>query len=96
VSHLAIRKSGWKGRIIPTFRPDGVINLLNPGWKENIQKLGTLSGITVDSYPKFIAALENRRAFFKKLGARATDHSALTRKPRSCLLWKPGKSSGKR
>ena len=78
VSHLAIRKSGWKGRIIPTFRPDGVINLLTPGWKENIQKLGTLSGITVDSYPKFIAALENRRAFFKKMGARATDHSALT------------------
>jgi len=78
VSHLAIRKSGWKGQIIPTFRPDGVINLLTPGWKENIQKLGTLSGITVDSYPKFIAALENRRAFFKKMGARATDHSALT------------------
>jgi glucuronate isomerase len=78
VSHLAIRKSGWQGRIIPTFRPDGVINLLTPGWKENIQNLGTLSGITVDSYPKFIAALENRRAFFKKMGARATDHSALT------------------
>lgn len=78
LSHQAIRKSGWKGRIIPTFRPDGVINLLTPGWGDNIEKLGTLSGITVDSYPKFIAALENRRAFFKEMGAKATDHSALT------------------
>jgi glucuronate isomerase len=78
LSHQAIRKSGWKGRIIPTFRPDGVFNILIPGWKENIQKLGALSGITVDSYPKFIAALENRRAFFKEMGAKATDHSALT------------------
>ena len=76
--HQAIRKSGWKGRVIPTFRPDGVINLLTPNWNDNIQKLGALSGITVDSYPKFIAALENRRAFFKKMGAKATDHSALT------------------
>jgi len=78
LSHQAIRKSGWKGRIIPTFRPDGIINILTPGWKGNIQKLGALSGITVDSYRKFIAALENRRAFFKEMGAKATDHSALT------------------
>jgi glucuronate isomerase len=78
LSHRAIRKSGWNGRILPTFRPDGVINLLTPGWKENIQRLGALSGTTVDSYPKYIAALENRRAFFKEMGARATDHSALT------------------
>ena len=77
-SHQAIRKSGWKGRVIPTFRPDGVINLLTPGWSGNIQKLGALSGMTVDSYPKFIAALENRRTFFKEMGAKATDHSALT------------------
>ena len=76
--HQAIRKSGWKGRVIPTFRPDGVINLLTPNWNDNIQKLGALSGVTVDSYLKFIAALENRRAFFKKMGAKATDHSALT------------------
>ncbi|MBP1715017.1 MAG: uxaC, partial [Deltaproteobacteria bacterium] len=78
LSHQAIRKSGWKERIIPTFRPDGVINLLTPGWNHNIQKLGALSGIAVDSYSKFIAALENRRAFFKEMGAKATDHSALT------------------
>ena len=78
VHHQAIRKSGWTGNVRPTFRPDAVSNLLNPTWRENIRKLSDASGIAVDSYPKFIKALEDRRAFFKSLGAAATDHAAET------------------
>jgi glucuronate isomerase len=78
VRHQAIRDSGWKGRVVPTFRPDTVINLFTPGWAKNINALGELSGITIDSYPKFIAALEKRRDFFKSKGAKATDHAVLT------------------
>ena len=79
--HQAIRESGWDGHIRPTFRPDAVINLLTPGWSGNIKELSRVSGITVDSYRTFIRALEDRRAFFKSMGAVATDHaseSALT------------------
>jgi glucuronate isomerase len=76
VHHQAIRKSGWTGNVRPTFRPDAVSHLLNPTWRENIQKLSEVSGIAVDSYPKFIKALEDQRAFFKSLGATATDHAA--------------------
>src|SRR4030042_650759 len=46
--HQAIRKSGWDGKVLPTFRPDGVIQLLNPHWHSNIKKLSEVSGITVD------------------------------------------------
>jgi len=74
--HQAIRKSGWDGKVLPTFRPDGVAYLLNPHWHNNIKKLSEVSGIHQDSYPKFIKALENRRAFFKTMGAMATDHAA--------------------
>jgi len=76
--HQAIRDSGWKADIRPTFRPDGVINLLTPGWRENIEALSELSGITVHSYATFIQALEERRAFFKRMGATATDQAAET------------------
>ncbi len=76
--HEAIRASGWQGRIVPTFRPDAVVNLDAAGWRENIQKLGELAGFEISSYTKFIDALENRRAFFKSMGATATDHAALT------------------
>ena len=76
--HQAIRQSGWKGNINPTFRPDAVVNLDTPNWKANISKLSEVSGIEVKDYKSFIQALEQRRAFFKSMGATATDHAALT------------------
>ena len=76
--HQAIRQSGWKGNINPTFRPDGVVNLDAPNWRANINKLSEVSGIDVIDYKSFIQALEQRRVFFKSMGASATDHAALT------------------
>jgi glucuronate isomerase len=78
VHHQALRNSGWTANVRPTFRPDAVSNLLNPTWSENIKRLGEVSGIAVNSYPKFISALEDRRSFFKSMGATATDHAAET------------------
>jgi glucuronate isomerase len=72
--HQAIRASGWDGDIRPTFRADDVIHLLRPGWRKNIEALSQVAGIDVSSYPALIEALENRRAYFKALGAAATDH----------------------
>ncbi|MGD9374876.1 MAG: glucuronate isomerase [Anaerolineae bacterium] len=74
--HQAIRNSGWKGDIRPTFRPDALFNLLIPGWRDNIDALTEISGISVTSYSTFIHAIENRRAFFQGMGATATDHAA--------------------
>jgi glucuronate isomerase len=74
--HQAIRASGWKGDIRPTFRPDAVVNLLAPGWRQHVEALGQASGSSVDSYRSFIRAVEQRRAFFKAMGATATDHAA--------------------
>ncbi len=76
--HQTIRQSGWSGRILPTFRPDGVVNFDAPNWKANIAKLSEVSGIDVTDYKSFIQALEQRREFFKSMGTKATDHAALT------------------
>jgi glucuronate isomerase len=76
--HQAIRSSGWAGRVIPTFRPDSVVNIDAEGWRENIGKLSDVSGVNVVDYRSYITALEQRRAHFKTLGATATDHAALT------------------
>lgn len=74
--HRAIRESGWKGHILPTFRPDNVINIDAPDWRANIDALEELSGVTVENYHGLIHALEERRHFFKTMGAKATDHAA--------------------
>jgi glucuronate isomerase len=74
--HQAMRASGWKGDVRPTFRPDAVVNLTAPGWRENVDALSDASGTSVQSYATFVQALEERREFFKEMGAVATDHSA--------------------
>jgi len=75
--HQAILDSGWKGRVIPTFRPDAVTDMLNPDWVNNIQLLGDVVGYELNSYQKYIQALEDRRQFFKGLGATSTDHGVM-------------------
>ena len=75
--HKSLHNDGWT-QIRPTLRPDAVVNLQTPGWRENIDKLSQVSGVDVHSYRSFIQALEQRRGFFKELGATATDQSALT------------------
>ena len=76
--HAAIRASGWQGRVLPTFRPDAVVNLDAPTWRQEIDLLSNVSGIDVTGYAKYIAALEAQRARFKAMGATATDHAAVT------------------
>jgi glucuronate isomerase len=84
VHHKAIRESGWKGRVVPTFRPDGVVNIDRPDWRENLAALGEICGFEITRCKQLVLALENRRAFFKSMGATATDHAALT--PLTCEL----------
>jgi glucuronate isomerase len=76
--HQQIKASGWKGRVLPTFRPDGVIDAEFAGFKENIEKLEAVSGESVGTFKGYLKALRNRRDFFIKNGATATDHGHLT------------------
>ena len=72
--HRAIRKSGWKGRVIPTFRPDALFNISS----------SEFDGLGARDYTSFVQALAERRAYFKQLGATATDHGVL--EPYTALL----------
>jgi len=76
--HKKIKDSGWKGRVVPAFRPDAVVNIAMPGWRDEIRKLSAASGIEINSYKDFIRALENRRAFFKEMGATSTDQGIIS------------------
>ena len=76
--HQAIRASGSSGRILPTFRPDALINLNAPGWRQNLDRLSDLTGREITTNRQFLRALEERRAYFKSMGAVAADNSAFT------------------
>ncbi len=76
--HKKLKDSGWKGKVVPCFRPDAVVNILAKNWKEEINKLSSASGIEVNSYNSFVKALENRREYFKTLGAVSTDQGIIS------------------
>jgi glucuronate isomerase len=75
--HRTIRDSGWGARVLPTFRPDAAVAILSPVWRREIEKLGSLTGKSLNTFRDFIAALENRRTFFKSVGATSTDHAVV-------------------
>lgn len=72
--HLAIRKSGWKGRILPTFRPDPVVDPEFAGFTDRIAQLGEITGEETGTWAGYLRALQKRRKYFKELGCTATDH----------------------
>jgi glucuronate isomerase len=76
--HRAIKASGWSGRVLPTFRPDAVVDAEYAGFQENLRLLGEVSGEDVSSWKGYLDALRSRRAFFKQNGATATDHGHIT------------------
>jgi glucuronate isomerase len=75
--HQAIQDSDWDGTVLPTFRPDMLFNITAPDWPDRIDDLRERCDMTIDDYDDFIEALEDRRAFFKSMGAVATDHAVL-------------------
>lgn len=73
--HATIENSGWKGRIVPTFRPDTVLNPASPDFIPHIKQLAELTGEDTASFQGYLSALRQRRAAFKAAGATATDHA---------------------
>ncbi len=78
--HDSIRASGWKGRVLPAYRPDAVIDPDRTGFAERVAELCDLAGTPV-SWEGYLEAHRIRRQYFIARGATSTDHghpSAMT------------------
>jgi glucuronate isomerase len=72
--HQAIRDSDWKARIIPTFRPDPVVDPEFVGFAANIAELGRQTNEDTTSWPGYLSSLRKARGRFRSLDCTATDH----------------------
>lgn len=72
--HLAIKKSGWKGRVLPAFRPDPVVDPDFDGFAKNVARLGELTKEDTSRWSGYLGALRQARKRFKDAGATSTDH----------------------
>jgi glucuronate isomerase len=76
--HIELSKIDLGGRVIPTFRPDGVSDPDRADWKSNLDALGKRYGIEINSFANLLSALRKARAHFKDNGATATDHGVFS------------------
>ncbi|MFC3073742.1 glucuronate isomerase [Shinella pollutisoli] len=71
--HDAVARSGWHGRVVPTYRPDAVVDPEAQGFAANVEKLLAMTGEPA-TWAGYLAAHRARREYFKARGATATDH----------------------
>ena len=60
--------------VAPSFRPDKVLNIHKAGWRDYINQLSQVSGVTIDGIDRLEQALRLRMEHFAAHGCRASDH----------------------
>jgi glucuronate isomerase len=74
-AHEAIRASGLRTRVVPTFRPDAALAVDRPGdFNAWLERLGIAVGASLSTLGDLLAALRRRHDDFARLGCRASDH----------------------
>jgi glucuronate isomerase len=75
-AHAALAADpAWRGRVVPTFRPDRYLEPAQPGWRDAVARLAAAAGIDTGAYHGYVQALEQRRRHFVAHGATSADHS---------------------
>lgn len=73
--HQQIAASGFKVKVLPSFRPDKVLNLAGgEAFRGYINKLSDASGVTISDTSTLLEALRKRVDYFHANGCRVSDH----------------------
>lgn len=76
--HEKLAREGFGKRVLPTFRPDPVLDLDNPTFTHDVLATGAAAGVDVVDYGTYLDALRAQRLRFKAAGGTATDHGHRT------------------
>ncbi|MGN6145357.1 MAG: glucuronate isomerase [Mesorhizobium sp.] len=72
-AHDAILASGWKGRVVPAYRPDAVVDASRDGFRATVEEFLGLAEAPA-TFAGYLEAHRRRRAYFRARGATSTDH----------------------
>ena len=73
--HKQVRESGFKVKVLPTWRPDMAMTVENPAaYREYIDKLAKVSGVSINCFDDIVKALLIRHKYFEEQGCRLSDH----------------------
>ncbi len=73
--HQKIKKDGFAVKVLPTFRPDKILNTGNSkAFLAYVQQLAAVSNVDIRNYTSLIEAFKQRHDFFHENGCRLSDH----------------------
>lgn len=73
--HKILKDSSFDTSVLPEFRPDAYINIINPGqYLSGIKKLEKVCGTEINSASDLLNALQSRINYFAENGAKVSDH----------------------
>lgn len=70
-----LQKGHVKTKVLPTFRPDELLDVEKDTFAEYVKTLANISGVAIKSYSDLIKAVYNRIDYFHQAGCRISDHS---------------------
>lgn len=74
-THAALAADpSFRGRVLPTFRPDAYLDPTSPAFLGNVERLTASAGAAADDFRGYLRALEDRRGYFIDHGAVSADH----------------------
>ena len=74
--HTLLRTEGKNSfKVLPTFRPDKVLNILDESFRDYVIKLSESTKLCIETYEDLIKALKLRMKCFDKEGCLLSDHS---------------------
>jgi len=77
--HRQISESGWKVKVLPTWRPDKILAFDQPvTWNRYVDGLSEITGIPITHYNDLLEALRVRHDYFHRHGCRLSDHGLET------------------
>ena len=73
--HAAIKASGFETKVLPAWRPDKAVNLVDcAAYRDYVGKLAAVCNKDITTFDDLVAALEERHHFFTENGCRLADH----------------------
>ncbi|MEI7676152.1 MAG: glucuronate isomerase [Bacteroidales bacterium] len=73
--HIALQKEGFNIKVLPTWRPDKAMAVEIPSdFRTYVEKLSSVSGVTISQFADLISALQVRHDFFATVGCKLSDH----------------------
>lgn len=72
--HKQIAEENFEVKILPTFRPDKLLNIESDSFKTYIEKLAQVSGLTIQNFEDLLEATKLRIDYFHEVGCRLSDH----------------------